>query len=1145
MFCSKCGTQNPATKRFCSQCGTALPLLCSRCGAENAATSKFCGDCGTSLGASVPNARISGKTALVSNTAPQTEALSSTHDERKTITALFADIKGSMELIENLDPEQARNIIDPALGLMMEAIRRYGGHVVQSTGDGIFAIFGAPLAHEDHAQRALYAALRIQDELNRYCDRMGAEGSKRVQARVGINTGEAVVRSLLTGGHPEYSPVGHSIGLAARLEALAPIGSVAVSAQTKSLCDGYFTFKPLGAARVRGVSEPVGIYEVIGLGPLRTHFQLSAQRGLSKFVGRQRELEQLQRALDVVKARCGQIIAVLGDAGLGKSRLFYEFKALAQSECTVLETFSLAHGKDSSYFPIIELLKHYFSIAVEDDKRRRREERVAKLLAVDSGRVFSPWRRRARDKVTSKVLALDRRLEDTLPYLFGLLGIQDSSDPLAQMDPQVKRRRTMDAVKRVLLRESLNHPLMLVFEDLHWLDDETQVFLNLLADSIANAPLLLLVNYRPEYRHGWSNKSYYSQIRLEPLRAVNAEQMLDVLLGDQNGFVPLRRLIIEKTEGNPFFIEELVQALVEQGILQRTNGNGAGTLSLTKSLDELRLPPTVQAVLASRIDRLAPREKELLQTLAVIGRQFSVSLLSRVLDYSETELDEMIATLQSSEFIYERPAFPEVEYVFKHALTQEVAYNSLLLERRKALHERIAQALEATFVDSIDDHLVDLSYHYSRSGNDSRAIDYLIRAGAQAQQRSAYSQAAAYLEEALVRLNSQASGPERDRKEIAIHAGLADSALVMSGYAAAEYEHHLSRRHELAQRLGDTTQLFYSLVGMSILTAFRLELSRAQDIGWKLLGIADHEHDPEMQLQAHGSLANTLYLLGDFIGTREHAENGLSLFGQERRLAYGNDHMRAACQLYACLSTTALGFPDKGLRRALEFLVWARERAQLLPLALNLNGVATILAWRGEGADALKHADSLLALASEHGLTNWHSFGQIVHGQGLALLRKPVEAIAEIKSGIDSFEASGAFIPGWAYATLAFSYLVAERPEEGLRVSAEALELAARTGDAEAKAELHRLYGELQLMRNPTNFAEADASFRTAIEVARKQSAKLPELRATLSLARMMTKQHRSSDARLLLAEIYGWFNEGFDTADLRDAKALLDQLNQ
>ena len=1145
MHCSQCGAQNPVEKKFCSQCGSSLALLCPNCGIENPRTAKFCGDCGKSLTANGPRSAASAElTSRPDSRPPRDEVVAAASGERKTITALFADIKGSMELIENLDPEQARNIIDPALGLMMESIRRYGGRVVHSTGDGIFAIFGAPVAHEDHPQRALYAALRMQDELNRYSDRSGAEGGKRVQARVGINTGEAVVRSLLTGAdHLEYTPVGYSIGLAARMEALAPIGSVAVTAETRKLCDGYFNFKPLGAARLRGVSEPVGVFEVTGLGPLRTHFQLSAERGLSKFVGRQDELEQLKRALGLVKAGHGQLVAALGEAGVGKSRLLHEFKVLAQSECTVLETFSLAHGKDSSYLPVIELLKHYFEVTAEDDKRRRRELRVAKLVAVDSERVFSPWRRRARDKVSSRVVALDRRLEDTLPYLFGLLGIQDSSDPLAQMDPQVKRRRTLDAIKRVLLRESLKQPLMVVFEDLHWLDPDTQAFLNLLVDSIANAPLLLLVNYRPEYHHDWNNRSYYTQLRLEPLRPENAEQMLNTLLGDDEQAVPLKRLIVEKTEGNPFFIEEMVQALLEQKILQRSASEAEGGLELGKSLDQLKLPPTVQAVLASRIDRLATREKELLQALAVIGRQFSLPLIKRVIEFSETELDRMITTLQASEFIYERPAFPAVEYVFKHSLTQEVAYNSLLFEHRKALHERTAQALEALFVDSVDEHLVDLSYHYSRSGNDSKAIDYLIRASQQAHQRSASAQAATYLGQALTRLNDQPPTAERDRKEIAIQSGLADAALVISGYATADYENHLNRRLELAQRLGSTAQIFYALVGISVLSAFRLELRHAQDIGWKLLGIADHEHDPEMQLQAHGSLATILWLMGDFIGSRDHAEKGLGLYAQEQPLAYGNEHWRAACHLHANFCSTALGFPDKGLRRALEFLAWARERGQLVPLALALNSASTILTYRGEAEEALKHADALLALTAKHGFSNWYSFGQITHGQTLALLGKADEAIAEVNAGLDSFEATGAMCPGWAYATLAFSYLAARRPAEGLKVTTRGLEVAAKTGDAEGKAELNRLHGELLLMSDPTQVAAVEASFREAIGTAHQQSARLHELRATNSLARLLVKQNRADAARAMLAEIYAWFNEGFDTLDLKDAKAQLDDL--
>jgi tetratricopeptide (TPR) repeat protein len=497
--------------------------------------------------------------------------------------------------------------------------------------------------------------------------------------------------------------------------------------------------------------------------------------------------------------------------------------------------------------------------------------------------------------------------------------------------------------------------------------------------------------------------------------------------------------------------------------------------------------------------------------------------------------------LQAGYFIHEQPAVNDVEYVFKHALTQEVAYNSVLIERRKVLHERTAQALEALFADSLDEHLAELAFHYSRSGNESRALDYLIRAAEQAEQRSAYSEAAAYFHQALTRLNEKPAGPERDRKEIEIHRGLGDAAIVMSGYAAPEYEHHLTRRHELAQRLGDTTQIFYSLVWRSVLAAFRLELNKAQDIGWKLLEIADHEHDPNMQLQAHVSLATILWLRGDFISSCEHAEKGLILFEDKRILTAGEGHWRAACQFHACSCTIALGFPDKGLRRALEFLAWARERGQSLPLAVALNSVATILAWRGEGGQALKYADAQLAVTAEHGFSNWHSFGQIVRGQALTLSGKADEAIAQLKGALDSLVAAGAAVPGWAYANLAFSYLAAECPEEGLKVAAMGL----ATADQSSDAHLYRLHGELLLMSDSAKAADAEKCFRAAIEKASTQQAKYAEVGATTSLARLLAKQEKRDEARTMLVEIYNWFTEGFDTADLRDAKALLDELSE
>jgi predicted ATPase len=409
------------------------------------------------------------------------------------------------------------------------------------------------------------------------------------------------------GGHTEYTPIGHTTNLASRMQAVAPVGSIAVAALTRKLCEGYFVFKSLGPTRVKGVSEPLEVSEVVGLGPLRTRLQRDAGRGLTKFVGRERDVETLRQALDHAKAGHGQIVAAMGEAGVGKSRLLFEFKAVAQSGCMVLEAYSVSHGKASAYLPIIELLHGYFAIEPADDSRKRRE------------------------KVTGRLLALDRTLEDTLAYLFGLLGIIEGDDPLAQMDAQVRKQRTLEAIKRILLRESLNQPLMVIFEDLHWIDDQTQAFLNLLADSICITKILLLVNYRPEYSHQWSSKTYYTQLRLDPLGKESADEMLAALLGDGVEVTALKRLIIEKTEGNPFFMEEMVQVLFDEGALLRN-----GLVKLTKPLADLKIPSTVQAILGSRIDRLPPNAKDLLQMLAVIGREFSLSLIRAVARNSTT-----------------------------------------------------------------------------------------------------------------------------------------------------------------------------------------------------------------------------------------------------------------------------------------------------------------------------------------------------------------------------------------------------------------------------------------------------------------------------------------------------------------------------
>ena len=1145
MRCSKCAAENREGRKFCAQCGAPLNARCTSCGAENEPAEKFCGECGVAL---------AGKVQAVSAKAPATQlpahefhvapgqpqASAAPEGERKTVTALFADIKGSTELMEDLDPEEARAIIDPALKLMIEAVRRYDGYVVQSTGDGIFALFGAPAAHEDHPQRALYSALRMQQDLEQYSAKVVADGSTPIQSRVGINTGEVVVRSIQTGaGQVEYTPIGHTTNLASRMQTAAPVGSIAVSEATRKLCEGYFILKPLGATKVKGVSEPVNMYEVIGLGPLRTRLQRAVGRGLTKFVGREREMEALKHAAGLAQEGRGQIAAAVAEAGTGKSRLFFEFKAASAAGWMVLETVSVSHGKASAYLPVIDLLRNYFDISSGDDERKRRE------------------------KVAGRITILDRALEDTLPYLFGLLGIVEGDDPLAQMDGQVKKRRTLEAIKRILLRESLNQPLMVIFEDLHWIDEQTQELLNLLADSIGTAKFLLLANYRPEYSHQWNNKTYYTQLRLDPLGKESAEEMLSALLGDGHDLQPLKRLIIERTEGNPFFMEEMVQVLLDEGALVRD-----GTVvKLTRLLGDLKIPPTVQAILAARIDRLPPDEKRLLQTLAVLGREFALSLVRQVVSVADDDINQMLGKLQLAEFIYEQPAAGDIEYVFKHALTQEVAYNSLLIEQRKALHECAGQALESIFAEQLDDHLDELVRHYSRSDNAAKAVEYLGRAGRQAMQRSAHTEAIELLTSALELLRRLPDRPERDQLELELQTTLGPVLMITKGWAAPEVEQVYVRAHELSQQSEVATQRFSALIGLYGLAFERGKLLAARELEEQLLSFAQQQQTPALVLEAHHACWSTALSLGELTAAQTHIEKGLALYDPQlhhsnARIYTGHDP--AVCgRAWGALTAWLQGYPAQALRSSDRAMAMARELGHPFTVAFSLNNAAQLHQLLRVAQATKEQAEAALALAVEGGFPYFSSWGLVLRGWALAKQGQAEEGIAGIRDGLAALRASGAELwRSYGLSLLAEAYASAGRINEGMTALAEALAAVQNNTEHWWEAELYRLKGELLLRHQAersgaeqtsprvahgivdANAAEAQNCFQRAIEIARKQSAKSLELRATASLSRLLDKQGRHDQARTMLAEIYGWFTEGFDTADLKDAKALLNELS-
>jgi class 3 adenylate cyclase/tetratricopeptide (TPR) repeat protein len=1077
--------------------------------------------------------------------------------ERKTVTALFADIKGSMELMEDLDPEEARAIVDPALKLMIDAVHHYDGYIVQSTGDGIFALFGAPAAHEDHPQRALYAALRLQEQLGRYSNQLRSQGRLPLQARVGLNTGEVVVRSLETGeGHTEYTPIGHSTSLAARMQLLAPVGSIAATDATRRLCEGYFTFKPLGPTVVKGVKEPVEVFEVTGRGPLRTRLQRSASRGFTKFVGREHEMAALRRAAQLAQSGHGQVVAVMAEAGVGKSRLFHEFKLISQSGWMTLEAFSVSYGKASAYLPILELLRDYFRINAIDDLRIRRE------------------------KVTGRILALDRALEDTLPYLFALLGLSEGDDSLARMDAQMRRRRTHEAIKRILLHESLNQPLMVVFEDLHWIDNQTQSLLNLLVDSLGTARILLLVNYRPEYKHEWGNRTYYTQLRLDPLGRDSAAEMLDALLstsapppsgalarsvkttepalrsasdewgkrgvepraGEGTDLAALKRLIIEHTEGNPFFMEETVQMLLDEGALVRN-----GAIKLIQPLRSLHIPATVQAILSSRIDRLAPAEKELLQTLAVIGIEQSLDMIRAVTHRSDEQLEPILSGLQLGEFVYEQPSLGGVEYTFKHARTQEVAYNSLLAVRRRQLHDRTARAVESLYSDRLEDHYAELAHHYLLGDDTKRAFQYARLAVEQAAARAAYAEASSLIEAALKLVDVLPEDMERLRTELALRTVESMLAFVSFGASSHQRELAIRRMCELGERLGEREELVGGQIQLSNLYFTRGEALRGIEVAGRALELMEGTKDADLLANAQlscgqlacscGRLRESVEYLDQALGNSGRARETTSFYG----FLYGS-----AIKCHLSVVKHLLGGVVEAARLAADGLRQAREDNHLFSLGHALVcGGGWLSDLRREPDAVLAHGAEVITLAEENHFAEWLPWGQFIHGRALFELGQVAKGIAEMEIGIAGCQRLGN-VPRLQYLIAQHAEATAKngRVEQAIATINEALAQVERTGEQVDYAEMLRLKGEVLLMRDRSATAEPEHCFRRALEVARVQEAKWWELRTSVSLARLLRDTNRRDEARIRVGEICNGFTEGFNLPDLEEAKALLDELS-
>jgi tetratricopeptide (TPR) repeat protein len=809
---------------------------------------------------------------------------------------------------------------------MMEAVHRYEGTVNQVMGDGIMALFGAPVAHEDHAVRACFAALRMHESIKKYAEEIHRAEGVPIQIRVGLNSGEVVVRSIGSDLHMDYTAVGQTTHLAARMEQMAIPGSILLSADTLRLVEDYVQVRALGPRAVKGLEAPVEVYELVGAGTVRSRLQAAAARGLSRFVGRDRELDQLRLALARAGAGHGQVVAVIGEPGVGKSRLYWEFthSHRVQGWLTV-ESGSVSYGKASAYLPVIDLLRAYFQIETTDDARKIRE------------------------KVTGKLLSLDRTLESALPPLLGLLDVPVEDPEWQRLEPSQRRQRTLDGVKHLLLRESQVQPLIVIFEDLHWIDTETQALLDALVESLPTARLLLLVNYRPEYQHGWSGKSYYHQLRIDPLPPESADELLKVLLGEDSTVEPLKRLLIERTEGNPFFLEESVRTLVETKVLVGERG----AYRLAKAAQSLQIPATAKSILAARIDRLAPEAKRLLQAAAVIGKDVPFALLQAIAEEADEALRRGLGTLQAAEFLYESRLFPDLEYTFRHALTQEVAYGSLLAARRQTLHAAVGRALEALYADRLDQAYDRLASHYAKTDNAPKAVEYLTRFAHKAADMYAHGDAVSALQEAL-RHAERLPVEECDRRRLDLAVRQAESLHFLGrrqeivdlllpnqeaverlgdpslagqyyfwlGWAHAWLGHRAEAAQHLSRSLQEATRSGNEALMGRVHRALALEwsysgrpLDEAVAHARQAVSLLERTEDRAWLSQALYSLSYSCYYVGDFDSAIEAAAR-LDALGQ----ATGSRRARAEAAM-ASVSYAARGDWTQGIevcRRALE-----------------------------------------------------------------------------------------------------------------------------------------------------------------------------------------------------------------------------------